>query len=124
MNKKTILLMTTLTVIALVIAVWQLSNKMNYATAIYEVVRNESGYQPAELTISRGDTVRFINGSGDYHWPASDLHPTHSIYPDFDPRRPIATGKIWEFSFDQAGEWKFHDHLKANITGIINVKVP
>ena len=78
--------------------------------------------KPTELTISHGDTVRFINSSGNYHWPASDLHPTHGIYPDFDPRRPIAVNGVWESTFDRLGEWRFHDHLKANIVGTINVE--
>ena len=121
MNKKILLPATILIVIALIIVVlWQLNN----TTIVHEVVRNASGYQPAELTVERGDTVRFVNNSGDYHWPASDLHPTHGIYPDFDPRRPIATDEVWEFSFDRVGEWKYHDHLKANIIGTINVVSP
>ena len=118
MNKKTvwIIIILVLIVISLVIA-----SNQGGGGVIYEVVRNEPGYQPSELTINRGDTVRFINRSGTHHWPASDLHPTHGIYPDFDSRRAIADGEVWEFSFDKKGEWKFHDHLRANLRGVITV---
>lgn len=87
----------------------------------HDIVRNNDGYVPASLTIKKGDTVRFINESDDFHWPASDLHPTHGIYPAFDPRRPVAVGEVWEFRFTEVGEWDFHDHLHAYELGTIVV---
>ena len=112
--------------VALTIAVNQINigSGTGYTPVVYEVVRDASGYKPRELDINLGDTVRFISTYDNHHWPASDLHPTHGVYPDFDPRRPIATDEVWEFSFDRVGEWKYHDHLRANVTGIINVVSP
>ena len=126
MNKKIILAVAIPLAVALTITVNQLDigSGTGYTPVVYEVVRDASGYQPTELTINLGDTVRFINNSSDYHWPASDLHPTHGVYPDFDPRRPITTDEVWEFSFDKTGEWKYHDHLRANKTGTISVRTP
>lgn len=85
------------------------------------IVRTESGYEPKELTVKKGDIVLWTNQSGEFHWPASDLHPTHGIYPEFDPLKPIAEGEEWKFKFDKVGVWKFHDHIRANKVGTITV---
>ncbi len=85
------------------------------------IVRTENGYEPKEVTVKKGDVVLWTNESGEFHWPASDLHPTHGIYPEFDPLKPIASGDIWKFKFDKVGVWKFHDHIRANKVGTVTV---
>lgn len=85
------------------------------------IVRTKSGYEPKELTVKKGDIVAWTNESGEFHWPASDLHPTHGVYPEFDPLKPIASGDTWKFKFDKVGVWKFHDHIRANKVGTITV---
>jgi len=89
--------------------------------AAVTIVRTNEGYEPKEVTINKGDVVRFLNESDEYHWPASDLHPTHALYSEFDPLRPIAPGEEWKFRFDQIGEWRYHDHIRANKVGKITV---
>jgi plastocyanin len=89
--------------------------------AAVTIVRTNDGYEPKEVTINKGDVVRFVNESDEYHWPASDLHPTHALYSEFDPLRPIAPGEEWKFRFDQTGEWRYHDHIRANKVGKIIV---
>jgi plastocyanin len=93
-------------------------------------------YTPRTVTISNGDAVEWVNKSQKDFWPASNLHPTHSLYPDsgifkcrsseegniFDACRPISPGKSYSFSFVHEGEWRYHDHLYPNKTGIIIVK--
>jgi plastocyanin len=82
----------------------------------------ESGYSPSSVTIRKGDAVRFVNASQSaYLWPASNLHPTHELYPEFDPREPLGPGEEWTFVFEEAGEWSYHDHLKPRIRGVISV---
>lgn len=88
---------------------------------VVTITRTSEGYEPKEVTIQRGDIVLFTNESGEFHWPASDLHPTHGVYPEFDPQRPIAEDEDWKFKFDQAGVWEYHDHVRANKTGTITV---
>jgi plastocyanin len=85
------------------------------------IIRTPSGYEPKEVTIKKGDIVLWKNESTEYHWPASDLHPTHAVYPEFDPLMPIAPGEEWKFKFDEVGEWKYHDHIRANKVGTIIV---
>jgi plastocyanin len=85
------------------------------------VSRTDDGYEPKEITVSKGTVVVWVNESGEFHWPASNIHPTHGIYPEFDPRRPVAPGDSWGFVFDKAGEWRYHDHLRANSMGVVTV---
>lgn len=85
------------------------------------IVRTQDGYEPKEVTIKKGDIVLFINESDMFHWPASDLHPTHGVYPEFDPLDTLAPGAEWKFQFDKVGVWKYHDHIRANKVGTITV---
>lgn len=85
------------------------------------ITRTDAGYEPPQVTIKKGDIVLWKNESKDYHWPASDLHPTHGVYPEFDPLRPIAPGDTWKFKFDRVGKWNFHDHIRANKVGTVTV---
>lgn len=79
------------------------------------------GFSPAEITIARGETITFRTTTGKRFWPASNLHPSHAIYSDFDPKEPVAPDDSWSFTFDRAGEWRFHDHLAPYFTGTITV---
>ena len=86
------------------------------------VIMTKQGFEPATFDVKKGQAVEFRNTSTDIHfWPASDLHPTHDIYPEFDPREPIAPGESWTFVFKRKGTWKFHDHLRASLRGTIQV---
>ena len=78
---------------------------------------SNDGYSPKDLTIQRGDTVKFTTTRDAHFWPASNLHSSHRIYPDFDPQEPIATGKSWSFRFDQVGNWRYHVHISPYFTG-------
>lgn len=82
---------------------------------------SEEGFSPSEITIQKGDTIKFITTGDKFFWPASNLHPTHTIYPEFDPREPFASDESWSFRFEKAGTWKYHDHLAPYFTGEIEV---
>lgn len=81
----------------------------------------KEGFQPATLAIKNGETVTWINQDNRDRWPASDIHPIHSIYPEFDPLEPISPGESWSFTFLRVGTWGFHDHLDADKFGEIEV---
>jgi len=85
------------------------------------IVLTDEGYIPKESSITVGDTIVFSNETGKPFWPASNLHPSHRDYPEFDPREPILPDETWSFTFTHAGEWKFHDHLAPYFTGVIIV---
>lgn len=82
----------------------------------------QGGFVPETLRVNKGVPVRFINETSEWHWPASDLHPTHTLYPEFDPKRGLEPGETWQFRFERTGEWGFHDHLAPYMTGKIIVR--
>lgn len=86
-----------------------------------EIIRTQRGFEPSILTIPIGVTVTFSSRLESPFWPASNLHPNHLIYPEFDPRTPIDSGETWTFTFDRPGEWRFHDHLASEATGVVHV---
>ena len=90
---------------------------------VHSVVVTPDGYVPHTLTIAHGDAVEFSASDtyGQLHWPASNLHPSHGVYPAFDPKEPVEPTDTWTFVFDQIGEWRFHDHLAPYHTGVIIV---
>jgi plastocyanin len=88
---------------------------------VTEVHMTEEGFEPSDITIAPGDTIRWVNDGKDWHWPASNLHPTHLLYPEFDPLKPVAAGASWDFVFEKAGDWKFHDHLHPDKGGVVHV---
>lgn len=87
----------------------------------YRMVLKEDGYHPQELVIKKGSTVVFSTDRGRHHWPASNMHPNHGIYPAFDPGEPIPPDTSWSFRFDRIGTWNLHDHLRSYYRGSIQV---
>lgn len=96
--------------------------KQTNSGTISTVELKEDGFSPKEITIQAGDTVRFVTTRGKPFWPASNLHPTHEIYPEFDPKEPVNPGQSWSFRFDKAGTWQYHDHLAPLYRGVIIVE--
>jgi len=101
------------------------------------VIASESGFSPAELTIQKGGTITFRNENNRKVWPASDIHPTHTAYPDssiqkcfdgsdlssvFDACRGLEEGEEFSFEFNEVGTWRFHDHLRPSTRATIVVE--
>lgn len=87
-----------------------------------QMIMQDAGYQPENLKIELSQTVTFKNNSQQDKWPASNIHPTHGIYPQFDPQKAVKPGENWSFTFERKGIFPYHDHLNPNITGIIEVE--
>ncbi len=85
------------------------------------VVLTDSGFEPNKITLVKGGTITFSNTTDKPYWPASNLHPVHSIYPEFDPLRPLAPEEEWSFTFDRLGTYNFHGHLRSYFVGTIYV---
>jgi plastocyanin len=96
--------------------------KFFQSSSDHVVVLTETGFTPEKLTIKEGETVRFETNRKEPFWPASNVHPTHTIFPDFDPREPVAPGDSWSFTFTKAGTYKYHDHIASNFEGEIIVE--
>jgi hypothetical protein len=84
----------------------------------------KKGFVPRHLTIQQGEHVTFISKIGASFWPASNLHPSHMLYSEFDPKQPIEKDTPWKFVFDRPGVWRFHDHMYPEFTGSIIVLGP
>jgi plastocyanin len=88
----------------------------------YEIIYTNSCYSPANRTIKKGDTIIFVNNSSRNMWPASDNHPSHTLYSEFDAKNDIAPGGAYSFTFTKTGVWGYHDHSKPNCEGTITVQ--
>ncbi len=116
-NKKLILgVIILLVIIAVGVFIF-----INSARVDAVVVIKDNSFEPSTLTIKKNSRVVFRNESSEPRWPASDLHPTHGIYPEFDPLSELAPGEEWVFVFEKPGKWKFHDHLESKIKGVVTV---
>lgn len=101
----------------------------------YHIYITETGYEPNTITIEVGDTIVFENRSDTPRWPASNNHPTHTLYPGsdiakcgteeaggiFDACRGLELGESYAFTFNEVGSWRFHDHLAPRLGGVITV---
>lgn len=98
------------------------------------ITYTNAGYSPASVTIKKGTTTTFKNAGTQDTWPASAMHPTHTVYPGsdikkcgtatdiFDACRGLTPGESWSFIFTEVGEWGYHDHLHARQFGSITVE--
>ncbi len=89
--------------------------------SVFSVDYDGKAFSPKSLSIKVGDIVFFKNSSTKTFWPASDPHPTHTKYPEFDAKSAIAAGSTFQFKFIKVGTWGYHDHLNPSATGIIIV---
>jgi len=78
-------------------------------------------FDPQVVKVKKGGTVTFVNSAIRAFWPASGVHPTHEIYPEFDARQAIEAGASWSFTFEKVGTWRFHDHLNPSTVGAVEV---
>lgn len=80
-----------------------------------------TGFSPSTLTIKAGTAVTFLNQTSASMWVASNDHPAHLIYPEFDAKKGYAPGTSYTFTFTRTGTWGYHDHLNARNGGTIVV---
>jgi len=85
------------------------------------VLMETERFNPGTITITKGDTIRWINRDTDLRWPASDPHPVHSNLPGFDSLGGLEVGEVYAYTFIESGTVTYHDHIDAQITGIVVV---
>ena len=108
-----------LVVLFIILFIFPVSVLAHSEVAVIEMTSD--GFVPSEVTIDQNSSVIFLNKEKKQRWPASNVHPTHNVYPEFDPRKPIEPGESWAFKPKKVGEWKFHDHLLPHMRGVITV---
>lgn len=92
-----------------------------HADESIDIVYIGGRFLPPRIELEIGAEIYFSNSADVPVWPASNIHPTHQIYPAFDPQQPIPPGGQWRFSPDQVGAWRFHNHLASDEGGMIVV---
>lgn len=89
------------------------TSKIETVTVIYD----DNGFSPQSVEIAKGSTVNFVNKSSMPIWVASDPHPEHTDYPEFDTPRVLGRmpqmGEDFSFTFDKVGTWKYHSHTAS-----------
>lgn len=102
------------------------------------VTLTDAGFSPTTVTVAVGETVRFVNESSRGMWIGSNDHPTHTQYDGTSTREHCADGTstngtfdqcasankgdYWDFTFEKAGTFGFHNHVGASNTGTVIVK--
>ena len=100
------------------------------------VEMTSSGFNPQTVTINKGDTVTWVNLDTSAHWPASAMHPTHKVYPGsdiakcgtseasniFDACKDLGPEETYSFTFNEVGEWNYHDHKNPSLFGKVIVQ--
>ncbi len=91
--------------------------------AKYTVVNyTNSGFVPATLSIKAGQSVRFVNMTQGAMMVASNPHPEHSDYPEFEQGKTVGYKGIYDFTFVRVGTWGYHNHLNPSKTAVIVVQ--
>jgi len=132
MKKQTLMIIAVLVLVGIAVLVYMQQPKnmpANSATNVSAevpegatvITLTKDGFVPSKITIPAGTTVAFVTENGKIYWPASNLHPSHALYPEFDPLMPVQPDEAWSFTFTKAGEWLYHDHLAPYYTGTITV---
>ena len=81
----------------------------------------DAGFEPDSVTVKVGSKVKWINKTAATANVSSAQHPTHEVYPplnlgDFEP------GKSVSLIFNEAGTYKYHDHLNPTKFGTVIVE--
>lgn len=85
------------------------------------VTYTDSGFAPAEIRITAGSVVTFVNEASRGMWVASAVHPTHQLLPGFDQMVSAVRGGTYEYTFAKVGTWKYHNHMYPSDTATVVV---
>jgi plastocyanin len=129
-------ILTTIIILGLFIAlpVFAHSDEDSHGEGVVVEISDKS-FSPSVTTITKGTKVIFENVGTKNPWPASNIHPTHRGYPGsdielcdtekeetlFDACRGLEEGETYEFTFENSGDWRYHDHNDPRLKGRIIV---
>lgn len=124
MKRRRIIQIGLLLLLSLIIGKLLTIPKTIPVTSAATITYTKDGFNPKRVLVINGGTITFINKSGKAFWPASNLHPYHEAYREFDPGKPIEDGESWSFSFQRMGTWQYHDHIAPYKRGVIEIVDP
>ncbi len=90
----------------------------------------DNGFEPSDVTIKRGQTVRFTNNSSRALWIMSSAGEG-GVYPSgenacdqtaFDTCLELPPNDIREFTFDVSGSWSYSNNMNKTDVAVIHVK--
>lgn len=84
------------------------------------VTETEKGFEPQTLTVKKGTKVVWMNKSGDEGNVSSAFHPTHLVYTPLN-LGDFSDGANVLLVLNEAGSYKYHDHLNPSRFGSIIV---
>jgi plastocyanin len=99
------------------------SRSSKHAKQTFTITYTDKGFQPSFLSVRAGDVVKFRNQSPIGMWVASNPHPTHTDYIEFDAGNSVNANGEYSFTFNRVGVWGFHNHLNPNHQAVISVDV-
>lgn len=91
----------------------------------------DRGFEPSDVSVARGQTIRFTNNGTENIRISSRLSESGDVYPGtsaecaastFDTCVEIAPREFWEFTFDESGVWGYVDTLHAERKGVVRVR--
>lgn len=85
------------------------------------VTLTSNGFSPATLTIKTGETVTWLNKSGEAATVNSDPHPVHTDYAPLNLGN-FPDGGTLTLTFDKPGSYGYHNHLNPSQRGTITVQ--
>ena len=78
-------------------------------------------FDPEEIKIKAGTTIKWVNEDSSPHLVASDPHPTHTDLPGLQSNM-LSQGDEYKFTFIKQGTFGYHCHLHPSIKGTITVE--
>jgi plastocyanin/methionine-rich copper-binding protein CopC len=83
---------------------------------------SEMKFKPANLRISKGTKITWVNDEAVEHYVNTDSHPAHTHEPGLNSRA-LAKGASFSYTFDKVGAYPYHCSAHAaNMTGAIVVE--
>ena len=104
----------------------QQTAETNEQPTITTIKYSEAGFEPKEITVKQGTKVQFVNNTQIPMYVATDPHPDHTDYPEFEMgvamQRHPQPGEDFSFTFEKTGNWSFHNHAIPEHMGTVRVE--
>ena len=79
-------------------------------------------FDAAQIIISPGTKVTWVNEDATVHFVNTDPHPSHNVLPDLNSTA-MREGDTFSYSFDKAGAWGYHCSAHQNLGMVAQVVV-
>jgi len=87
----------------------------------WEIIYANDLFDPAEVTVKKGDTVKFVNQGASPAQIQSDPHPSHTDNPKLN-LGSLSVGGSLTVEMNEIGTWGYHNEFNTTQKGKIVVK--